>query len=342
MLGICAGALSDWNGRPTPWNRPIRSSSLCDAHRVEHLVGRVVLDVDHHAFAAVAEMRRQAAERLGRDHLEFEQRRRLQRPPGQRIGQGCGPWSQGIRRSCAKHRRPTLTVGSGGCARLTPRRRWGSVAPCKLRCHNRRGVAVRGCWRRRAGRRAPAARASGAGRRPTRSAQSQPRRARPRIRVRPIYPYRRYHSLYPLPYDIEYPGPNAKRDCVAPLRHRASAERHRGRAAHALLVGAGLTVANRTNDHCELVTAAANALARRSGDRGKPMEVHVMSKLLATCAAVGRNAPRSHWRSPASADRARARLAQCRSDRSSAVQRRTAELSPLSRATALCGAAPVS
>jgi len=46
-------------------------------------------------------------------------------------------------------------------------------------------------------------------------AQSQPRRARPRIRVQPIYPYRRYHSIYPVPYPIEYPGPNAKRDCVA-------------------------------------------------------------------------------------------------------------------------------
>ena len=28
MFGICVGALSDWNGRPTPWNRPNRSSSL--------------------------------------------------------------------------------------------------------------------------------------------------------------------------------------------------------------------------------------------------------------------------------------------------------------------------
>lgn len=37
--------------------------------------------------------------------------------------------------------------------------------------------------------------------------------ARPRIDVRPYYPYRRYHSVYPLPYDIEYPGPYARRDC---------------------------------------------------------------------------------------------------------------------------------
>ena len=46
-------------------------------------------------------------------------------------------------------------------------------------------------------------------------AQSEPRRARTRLRVRPIYPYRRYHSLYPVPYPVEYPGPNAKRECVA-------------------------------------------------------------------------------------------------------------------------------
>ena len=46
------------------------------------------------------------------------------------------------------------------------------------------------------------------------STAQQPRRARTKLRVRPLYPYRRYHSLYPLPYDIEYPGPNAKRECV--------------------------------------------------------------------------------------------------------------------------------
>jgi hypothetical protein len=46
-------------------------------------------------------------------------------------------------------------------------------------------------------------------------AQSQPRRARTRLRVRPLYPYRHFHSLYPVPYPIEYPGPNAKRECVA-------------------------------------------------------------------------------------------------------------------------------
>jgi len=44
------------------------------------------------------------------------------------------------------------------------------------------------------------------------SAQSRPR-ARTRIRVQKYYPYRRWHSLYPLPYDVEYPGPNARGDC---------------------------------------------------------------------------------------------------------------------------------
>ena len=38
-------------------------------------------------------------------------------------------------------------------------------------------------------------------------------RPRARIRVAPRYPYRTFHSFYPLPYDIEYPGPNAVRHC---------------------------------------------------------------------------------------------------------------------------------
>jgi hypothetical protein len=46
-------------------------------------------------------------------------------------------------------------------------------------------------------------------------AQGQKQRARTRVRIGPRYPYRRYHSLYPLPYPVEYPGPNAKRECVA-------------------------------------------------------------------------------------------------------------------------------
>jgi hypothetical protein len=40
-------------------------------------------------------------------------------------------------------------------------------------------------------------------------------RPRARILVTPRYPYRRYHSIYPLPYPIEYPGPNAVRHCTA-------------------------------------------------------------------------------------------------------------------------------
>ena len=51
-----------------------------------------------------------------------------------------------------------------------------------------------------------------------RNAQAQSQRAsrpRTRLRIGPRYPYRHYHSLYPLPYPVEYPGPNAKRECVA-------------------------------------------------------------------------------------------------------------------------------
>ena len=40
-------------------------------------------------------------------------------------------------------------------------------------------------------------------------------RPRTRLRVRPLYPRQRYHSLYPPPYDVRYPGPNARRECVA-------------------------------------------------------------------------------------------------------------------------------
>ena len=40
-------------------------------------------------------------------------------------------------------------------------------------------------------------------------------RPRARILVTPRYPYRRYHSIYPLPYPIEYPGPHAVRHCTA-------------------------------------------------------------------------------------------------------------------------------
>ena len=49
------------------------------------------------------------------------------------------------------------------------------------------------------------------------SAQSKPSRARTRVLVRPAYPYRHYHSLYPLPDGIDYPGPNARRVCTGGL-----------------------------------------------------------------------------------------------------------------------------
>jgi hypothetical protein len=47
------------------------------------------------------------------------------------------------------------------------------------------------------------------------SAQNWTKRARPQVNVHPRYPYRTYHSLYLLPYAVEYPGPNAQRECVA-------------------------------------------------------------------------------------------------------------------------------
>ena len=55
---------------------------------------------------------------------------------------------------------------------------------------------------------------SASDRRRMRGAQ-QTSRPRTRLRVRPIYPYRHFHSVYPVPYRTEYPGPNAKRECVA-------------------------------------------------------------------------------------------------------------------------------
>ena len=50
------------------------------------------------------------------------------------------------------------------------------------------------------------------------------KRAPTRLRVRPLYPYRHYNTPYPPAYDVEYPGPNAKRACVDRLvvEHRPS------------------------------------------------------------------------------------------------------------------------
>jgi hypothetical protein len=43
----------------------------------------------------------------------------------------------------------------------------------------------------------------------------QARKARPHLRINPRFPYRRYHAVHPLPYDIEYPGPGGVRHCVS-------------------------------------------------------------------------------------------------------------------------------
>jgi hypothetical protein len=39
-------------------------------------------------------------------------------------------------------------------------------------------------------------------------------RRRPHIRINRGYPYRTFQAVYPLPYDIEYPGANGVRQCA--------------------------------------------------------------------------------------------------------------------------------
>lgn len=47
------------------------------------------------------------------------------------------------------------------------------------------------------------------------SAQTR-KRVRPQIRVTPrYYPRRNFHTTYPLPYQYEWPGPGAVRECRA-------------------------------------------------------------------------------------------------------------------------------
>jgi hypothetical protein len=53
----------------------------------------------------------------------------------------------------------------------------------------------------------------GAKRATTAPTRAQPPRARTRIRVTPLYPYRTFPTDYPPPYDIEWPGPGAVRQC---------------------------------------------------------------------------------------------------------------------------------
>lgn len=45
-------------------------------------------------------------------------------------------------------------------------------------------------------------------------AQARKIRPRPQIRVNRGYPYRTFQAVYPLPYDIEAPGPNGVRQCA--------------------------------------------------------------------------------------------------------------------------------
>jgi hypothetical protein len=49
------------------------------------------------------------------------------------------------------------------------------------------------------------------------SAQNRPKRKRPQLRVTPRYPSARTNTPYPRGYDFHYPGPNARRECVARL-----------------------------------------------------------------------------------------------------------------------------
>jgi hypothetical protein len=47
---------------------------------------------------------------------------------------------------------------------------------------------------------------------------AQSRRPPTRLRVQPpYYPYRNYSTDYPVPYEYEFPGPNAVRQCKARL-----------------------------------------------------------------------------------------------------------------------------
>src|SRR5262245_29716763 len=54
--------------------------------------------------------------------------------------------------------------------------------------------------------------------------KTKARRPPARIRVQPLYPYRRESLPYPTPYPVEYPGPGYVRQCQAQLvpEHRPS------------------------------------------------------------------------------------------------------------------------
>lgn len=62
------------------------------------------------------------------------------------------------------------------------------------------------------------AQSAGDARRGATEYSSQSRRPPTRLRVQPpYYPYRNYSTDYPVPYEYEFPGPNAVRQCKARL-----------------------------------------------------------------------------------------------------------------------------
>ena len=55
-------------------------------HAPEHVFAREIVDLDDNVGAQIAKFFRQMAEYLAGQHFQIGQRRRLYRPPGQRIG----------------------------------------------------------------------------------------------------------------------------------------------------------------------------------------------------------------------------------------------------------------
>ena len=60
MLGISSGVLSDWNGKPTPWNSPNQVKFALSLHQIEDLRGGEVLNPDDEALAQISKMLGQA------------------------------------------------------------------------------------------------------------------------------------------------------------------------------------------------------------------------------------------------------------------------------------------
>jgi len=87
MLGIWAGALPDWNGRPTPWNS--RADKSVSAELVEHIVGRKFIDVDDEPVTQRADLSAADGRPLG-DHMQLVERGLLDRPPSHWFGKRVG------------------------------------------------------------------------------------------------------------------------------------------------------------------------------------------------------------------------------------------------------------